>query len=161
MSVLELLLLIAPVAIIVLLCFISWQIWQVSSKQPQMDLELTLDFSDQIQEIQNAAKHYADVSAVVSMVRQIDELDDDAVAQLKSYPKKVQAAAWIGLINNLGLDLQKAQKNLSDAHQRKGIYTSVYEIGAARRSCQKHVDDVRAKLDAAVAASGHYGLHTV
>ncbi len=123
--------------------------------------EVSIDLTSQIAQIERASAHHADVSAVVSMVREIEKLDEDAVALLQNYPKAIQAAAWLHLINLLGADLQVAQQELSNANRSKGGFSRANgfygDINAARRGCQQHVDNLRAKLDAASKQSGQAG----
>lgn len=146
--------------IVVLLVVIALILWK--GRTTHLRAQLSIGLGDQITELQRAAEHHADVSAVVSMVRQLDEMDEDAVALLGSYPESVRAAAWLHYINRLGSDLQAAQQRLSDAHQHEGAYAHFYgDITTARQSCQQHVDDVRAKLDKAIELSGHIRLQAV
>lgn len=137
--------------------------WRKGMSKVSPVAEVTIDLSYQIEQLKRAAEHYADVSAVVAMVTQLHELDNDAIERLKSYPETVQAAAWLHYVNVLGSDLQAAQKLLSEAHQGKWHYEG-YGSSAlveARKTCQQHVDEVRAKLDAAIRASGRTGLRAV
>ena len=140
--------------IVWLLGAIAWLLWSYCNAK--MQVLLPVEPSRQIDELKAAAQHYADVSAVVEMMRQLDELDEDAVALLKSYPETVRAAAWLHYTNVLGADLQHAQKQLSMAHQTYQRADS-HNVKAA----QAHVDSVRAKLDHAVQLSGQSGLHAI
>ena len=117
--------------------------------------KVSIDLSGQIEQLRQAAEHHADVSAVVEMVRQLDEMDDDAIALLQSYPASVRAATWLHAINLLGSDLQAAQQQLSDAH------TSSHAPQATIDHRQRRVDSLRAKLDQAIKASGYTGMHVV
>lgn len=113
----------------------------------------TVDLENHINRLKCAAEHYVDVSAVVTMMSQLDKMDKDALALLVSYPEAVRAAALLHYVNCLGADLQAAQRHLSNAHQEKGKYSSgagfFGNIANARHECQSHVDDIRAKLDVA------------
>ena len=132
---------------VILLGVIAWLLWRY--RNAKMQVLLPVELSRQIDELKAAAQHYADVSAVVEMMRQLDELDEDAVALLKSYPETVRATAWLHYTNVLGADLQHAQKQLSMAHQTYQRADS-HSVKAA----QAHVDSVRAKLDHAIKLSG-------
>lgn len=117
---------------------------------PTLDLTLSAQFDEAIERLGRAVQHHADVSAVVEMVRQLDA-DPDALELLKSYPETVRAAAWLHYINTLGADLQHAQKSLSNAHTGR---TQYYNQQGGIDARQKDVDAIRAKLDAAIKASG-------
>lgn len=116
-----------------------------------------VDLTAPLAEIERALSHHTDVSAVVQMVRQIDELDEDAMELLKSYPENVRAAAWLHRINCLGADLQAAQQKLSDSHQGKGSYSSVMltttSLDAHRKRNQELVDEISNKLNSAIETS--------
>lgn len=163
MSALELSLSAAVIVIIVLLGIIAWQLYRNTRVSLAVYPQLSLDLSNQLQQLKEAAEHYADVSAVVTMMRQLDELDEDALELIKSYPETVRAAALLHYINILGSDLQVAQQSLSNAHTGKDAwYHSGYNSPAAMlEGRQKHVDTIRAKLDAAVKLSGQSGLRAV
>lgn len=124
----------------------------------KFDLGLSTQVEEALQQVYLAISHHADVSAVVEMVRQI-EADPDVLELIKSYPETVRAAAWLHYINTLGADLQQAQKHLSDAHQGKVNY-GIDKAGVIELA-QQHVDTVRAKLHAAIKASGQSGLRPV
>lgn len=117
---------------------------------------VVIDLTPQIQQLQAAVEHHADVSAVVAMVRQLDALDENALTLIKSYPETVRAAAWLHYINTLGADLQHAQQQLSAAHQ---MYRRADSINV--EAAQAHVDSIRDKLDRAVELSGQTGLRVV
>jgi len=121
----------------------------------------TTNFENHLEHVMASTAHAAEVSAVLGLMKQLDD-QPDSLALIQSYPETVRAAAWLHYINRLGSDLQYAQKQLSDAHQRKGSYSSPYaDIDRLRNACQQHVDSVRAKLDRAIAASGQVGLRKV
>lgn len=102
-----------------------------------------------------AVEHHVDVSAVVSLIRQIEQ-HPDALEQLRHYPETVRAAAWLHYINCLGADLQAAQSELSRMQQTYSPRVS-YVTDA-----QEKVDAIRSKLDAAIMASGQkFGPHAV
>jgi hypothetical protein len=126
---------------------------------PKFDLALKAQVDEAIRQIDRATSHYTDVSAVVEMVRQLDA-DPDVLELIKSYPETVRTAAWLHYINALGADLQAAQKSLSRAHQR--MDTSLLGNQESFIASRQHeVDVIRAKLDAAIAASGQSGLRPV
>ena len=106
------------------------------------------DMSTQIDELKAAAQHHMEVSSVVAMVRQLNELEPDALKQLKSYPQAVRAAAMLHYTNQLGADLREAHKRLSRAHGYDGYGWENQQVTA-----QAHVDSLQAKLDAAIARS--------
>lgn len=107
-----------------------------------------VDMSTQIDELKAAAQHHMEVSSVVAMVRQLNELDPDALEQLRSYPQAVRAAAMLHYTNQLGADLREAHKRLSRAHGHVG-----YGWANQQANAQAHVDSLQAKLDAAIARS--------
>jgi hypothetical protein len=121
-----------------------------------VSFELTLekDIDEALARLGAGIKHHATVSAVLALMDQIEE-HPDAIERLKEYPETVRAAAWLHYINRLGADLQHAQNRLSAAHQSQTnyAYTDVHKQNAIN-TAQNHVKDVRAKLDAAIAASG-------
>ncbi len=102
-----------------------------------------------------AVRHHVDVNAVVEMIRQMDAMDTDALELLKQYPATVQAAAWTHYIDTLGESLVVAQNNLRNNHDWYGANDRM------TMSSQQTVDAIRAKLDAAVKASGQTGLRAV
>lgn len=94
-----------------------------------------------------ASRQYADVNAVVEMIRQIAEGDADAVELLKQYPESVRAAAWLHYINTLGSSLQSAQNELSsdlEYHNPNGVIVMATEA---------KVHAIRNMLNTAIAAS--------
>ena len=99
--------------------------------------------------IKDESTHAVHVSAVLGLMEQLEN-NPDALQLIKSYPETVVAASWLHYINILGADLQKAQEHLSRTHRSGG---GEYYIKPA----QQHVDNLRAKLDAAVKASGQSG----
>lgn len=143
--------------IVALLAVIAVLLWGVLKKRPQA--QFLVQLNDEVARLQRAAEHHADVSAVVAMMRQLDELDEDAVELLERYPESVRAAAWLHYINRLGADLQAAQQRLSNAHQGTGPFANYYsgDLPGLQKKCQQHVDDLRAKLDKAIELSGQTG----
>ena len=125
-------------------------------RKPVAPPEFTVvDSVDTINKLQQAAEHYADVSAVVSMVRQLNELDDVAIEQLKQYPEAVQAAALIHYINCLGAALQAEQSKLEENFRCNRPELAKWNRG--------RIDELRKLLDEAVAMSKQTnpGLHVV
>lgn len=148
--------------IVGLLILIAVLLWRKSVAKTGPDIIFHME--DQVLRLERAAAHYADVSAVVAMVKQLKELDEDSVALLNSYPRSVVAAAWLARINYLGADVRAAQKQLSDANQGKGGFAHMYgtRLSDARLACRRHVEEVQALLDTAVASSKQAGgLHSV
>ncbi|HEX7484450.1 MAG TPA: hypothetical protein VF281_04865 [Candidatus Saccharimonadales bacterium] len=115
---------------------------------------LNTNVEEVLERVGKGVKHHADVSAVLALMDQIEE-HPDAIKRLQEYPEMVRAAAWLHYINCLGADLQSAQNRLSAAHRATTDhhFTETYKQNAIT-TAQKHVNDVRAKLDAAIAASG-------
>lgn len=146
---------VASGVLVLALCTVIWLLSRILHQLS--DGVAIVDLTPQINQLRQAAEHYTDVSAVVAMIHQLDELDHDARLKLESYPEVVRAAAWLHYINTLGSDLQAAQMKLSDAHQGKDHWAIVIgvhnqeELIAAR---QQHVDNLRAKLDKAIELSG-------
>ena len=166
MGALELSLYIAVIVIIALLGVIAWQLYRNTRVNLAVYPQLSMDLSDQIQQLKEATEHFVDVSAVVIMMRQLDELDEDALELIKSYPETVRAAALLHYVNVSGADLQAAQKSLSRAHQGQDQWYSYGGVGVSSQSHliqarQQHVDTIRAKLDHAIELSGHTGLRAV
>lgn len=124
----------------------------------QVDVQLSAGIDEAITRLGQATQHYVDVNAVVAMVRQLDE-HPDALELIKSYPESVRAAAWLHCINTLGSSLQEAQSQLAQKNKMRGQFGGTWE-GDVKRA-QRYVDDIRAKLDAAVSASGHSGIRSV
>lgn len=147
------------VAVVALLVVIAVLLWKNLERHPQV--RLSFELQEQINLLRRAAEHYTNVSAVVAMLQQLDELDEDAVVLLSRYPQSVRAAAWLHYINCLGSDLQLAQQQLSDAHQGVGRYSRANgfysSLPDAREDCQTQVNDLRAKLDEAIKLSGQSG----
>ncbi len=94
-------------------------------------------------------QHHMAVSAVVEMIRQLDTAEPDALKALEQYPEQVRAAAWVHYINTLGASLKEAQDYLAYCHK---TYRS--PGSPTIREAQTKVDSLRARLDAAVEASG-------
>lgn len=117
-----------------------------------------VDLTPQIKQIQAAASHYADVSAVVAMIRQLDELDEDAVELLGEYRDQVVAATWLHWINHLAAALQKAQEELATALTPGGY---VYYSSEKIQSLQQRVQTLRTLLTKAYADSGKSHLRVV
>lgn len=153
MSVIEILLI--GVLWVLLLIFGALVVLIRKQANPTLDLSLSTQVSEAIQEIDRAISHHVDVSAVAEMVRQLDA-DPDVLELIKSYPETVRAAAWLHYINTLGADLQHAQKGLSKAH---ALYSNPQSPSTIQ--AQANVDAIRAKLDAAIKASGQSGLRPV
>ena len=108
---------------------------------------IDVDMTSQIEQLRAAAQHHVEVSSVVAMVRQLEELEPDAIELLRSYPQSVRAAAMLHYTSALGSDLRAAHTQLSRMHQNGPVWQK--EQAAA----QAHVDALQAKLDAAVARS--------
>jgi hypothetical protein len=117
---------------------------------------LNTNIKEVLEQVGSDVKHVADVSAVLSLMDQI-EGQPDVIERLQEYPETVRAAAWIHYINCLGNDLRQAQLVLSHLHQKP--YTDWYTGDHRAKDqevelAQSHVNGIRAKLDAAIAASG-------
>lgn len=143
--------LIALGLIVILLVIITVQLRHRTRPTLQAD-EAGAAFERALQVLGETTGHYADVSAVLAMVRQIDEMDEDAVRLLESYPDSVRAAAWLHYINNLGAALQAEQDNLRRNFQ-------VYGNGMG---VEERIRELRSKLDDAIAQSRQTGsLRTI
>ncbi len=129
---------------------------QLIRNRKSTQVQLSINLTNQIQRLEAAAQHHADVSAVVTMIQQLDELDEDVLELIKSYPETVRAAAWLHYVNVLGSDLQAAQLALSKVHRDHSDPN-----GPTIKAAQTKVDAIRVKLDKAIAASGQSGLHIV
>jgi uncharacterized protein YoxC len=140
---------VALVVIGFLLIVIFLTLWRMR-KTPVVVGITVPGLDDQVNGLLNTIRQAADVSVVLSMIKQIQDMDEDALALLESYPASLRAAAWLHRINCLGADLQAAQQQLSDAHQGKGVYYAVRDRSAAIAQCQAHVNDLSAKLDWAI-----------
>ncbi len=144
-------------AILGALILIGWLLVYVARRQGRrvdltFDPQLTAELKKVIDEIGQAARHHADVSAVVELVRQLDA-DPDALELIKSYPETVRAAAWLHYINQLGVALQAAQVKLQKAHDGELDALYSYSHREAVTDQQQRVDNLRTKLDAAITAS--------
>ncbi len=116
--------------------------------------QVAIDASAVLREIELATRHYVDVSAVVEMVQQLEELDENALERLKSYPESVRAAAWLHYINQLGSALQHAQADLNQSY----VVSSLATLQTQRKA---KVDELRSLLDKAILQSGQTGLRVV
>jgi YesN/AraC family two-component response regulator len=105
-----------------------------------------------------ALEHHADVSAVVALIKGLDA-DPDALEKIKEFPEKVRATSWLHYINLLGVDLKAAQEHLSREH--RSTYGSSSFKASMVSSAQTEVNSIRAKLDAAIEASGMSRVHAV
>lgn len=142
--------------IILLLIVAVTLLANLARKSRTVTYVLSLDptFREQVAEIGNGVRHYADVSAVLGLLEQIEERPE-VVERLREYSETIRTAAWLHYFDRLGHDLQQAQKSLSDAHQSTlGFGYASYDKEQAIKRAQQHVDNLRAKLDAAIAASG-------
>lgn len=146
-------LLVLLVNIILILVLI---LMQLIRNRKSTQIQLSVDLTNLIQRLEAATRHHADVSAVVTMIQQLDELDEDVLELIRSYPETVRAAAWLHYVNVLGSDLQAAQLALSKAHRNHSDPN-----GLTIKSAQAKVDAIRVKLDKAIAASGQCGPHIV
>jgi hypothetical protein len=167
MNIVELLMQYSPIVVIALLAVIAAILLIIALKPVRQNQvrPLTVDavaLGEAVDRIKVEAHHAADVSAVLKLMEQLDG-QPDALELIKSYPKTVQAAAWLHYINTLGASLQAAQVRLQQAHD--GTYNASDYGHVTRPSVidteQKRVDTIRAKLDAAIVASGQFGLHSV
>ena len=135
----------------------------VKRRKPTTVVLDTTGFTAELDRIMKSTAHAAEVSAVLGLMKDLEDYPD-ALALIAEYPKTVQAAAWMHGINQLGSDLQAAQTMLSHAHQQTGPYApgKFYgNLAASQEAQQRHVDNVQAKLDAAVVASGGSHLRPV
>lgn len=152
----ETILLVLLFVAVVALFVIAVLLYKLLKRQQVTQYELSLDprFTKQIADLGKSARHYADVSAVLGLMDQITE-HPDVINKLREYPETVRAAAWIHCINRLGGDLQDAQDSLSIVHKNPDYHHGgpSGKKGAIDRA-QAHVDGIRTKLDAAIAASG-------
>jgi hypothetical protein len=140
---------VALVVISFLLCAIFATLWRM--RRTPVVVGITVPGLDnQVNRLLDTIRQAADVSVVLSMVKQIQDMDEDALALLESYPASLRAAAWLHRINCLGSDLKAAQQQLSDAHQGQGMYYTMRDRTAAVADCQAHVNDLSAKLDWAI-----------
>ena len=143
--------------IIVLLLVAVTLLANLARRPRTVTYELGVDptFRQQVAEIGKGVRHYADVSAVLGLLEQIEERPD-IVERLREYPETVRAAAWLHYIDRLGHDLQQAQQVLSSEHQTDPSRYYNREAGKKTRinNAQEHVNSLRVKLDAAIAASG-------
>ena len=146
------------VAIVVLLVVAISLLAALVRRPRTITYELSLDptFREQIEALGQSARQHVDINAIVTLISQIEEQPDDVLEQLREYPATVQAAAWLHYIDRLGADLQQAQQKLSDVHQDAPHRYVGGEDGKQShvRQAQQHVDNLRAKLDTAVKASG-------
>lgn len=146
------LLVVAVVALLVIAVLLS----KLLKRQQVTQYELALDprFTAQVANLGNSIRHHADVSAVLGLMDQISE-HPDVIERLREYPEAVRAAAWIHCIDRLGGDLQHAQDSLSSTHKGPDYH---YGGPSGKKSAidraQAHVNSIRVKLDAAIAASG-------
>jgi|GEM_PF-6403519 len=115
---------------------------------------INTNIKEVLEKVGGDVRHVADVSAILSLMDQIEE-QPDVIERLQEYPETVRAAVWIHYINCLGNDLRQAQLVLSEAHQAQTnyVFTDAHKQNAINNA-QNHVKDLRAKLDAAIAASG-------
>ena len=150
--------LVAVVAITILLAVIAIAlvvlVLRRTAIQPAARID-TLSLMDAVKKIRDEAQHYADVSAVVELVRQLDA-DPDALELIKTYPATVQAAARLHYINSLGADAKVAHDYLSNMHHS---YSS-HEAGPTV-TAQKKVDAIHAKIEVAVKASGQGRIRAI
>ena len=122
--------------------------------QVQLTVEAEQRLRAVIDEIEANTRHYADVSAVVAMVRQINN-DPELLDELRSYPEEVSATAWLHYINVLGSTLQTLQN-------REGEVLKAYSPSSSdAKHAQNNVKAAREKLDEAIEASGLSGLRVV
>jgi hypothetical protein len=144
--------------IVVLLAIAVFLLIAIMRRPATVTYELSLDptFREQVEALGQSAQRHFDINAVVELISQIEQQPDDIVERLRNYPATVQAAAWLHYTDRLGADLQQAQQKLSDAHQLDGNRIGGGEATKQNwiQREQQHVNNLRAKLDAAVKASG-------
>ena len=145
------------VIIAILLAFIVILLAVIAFGQPHphYDEQVAIDASAILREVQLATRHYVDVSAVVAMVQQNEEMNEDARERLSSYPQQVSAAAWLHYINTLGQALQNAQTEFAQS------YIGQAHTAATRQHRQAKVEELRVLLDRAIELSGQTGLRVV
>lgn len=154
--------LVAIVVVIVLLAVIATSI---KKQQIIAYVEPSSAAEAQITQLKEAANHYTDVSAVVAILNQLGQMDNDALERLKSYPETARAAALLHYVSILESDLEAAQESLSRAHtgkDRSYSYSHINSQSELINERQQHVNNLRDKLDEAVKLSGlQSGLRAV
>jgi hypothetical protein len=146
------LLLVAVVALIVIAVLLS----KLLKRQQVTQYELTLDprFTKQIADLGKSVRHHADISAILGIMDKLTE-DPTAIERLREYPETVRAALWLHYVKCLGDDLRQAQDELSRVHQARDYeFHGPSGKNSAIVTAQAHIDGIRKKLDAAIAASG-------
>ena len=144
--------------LVVLLLVLVAALLVKAQRQPRIfEMQIGIDpqLEEQVRRINDGVRHNIDVSAILEMFTQIEQFSDEDRARLESYPETVRAAAWLHYINGLGRDLQHAQDELSQIN-RGPDHNFFLSGGKAEtiKAAQLHVDGLRTKLDAAIAASG-------
>jgi len=128
-------------------------------RRPQINTGLVFDLApiDEIlEQIAAATAHYADVSAVLETVHQLEELGEDAIERLMTYPEQVRAASIMYRADQLG----RAINALSvAATNERTQHSPGYEQRAAALDTQ--VERLQKALDALVTLSGGKSLHAV
>ena len=122
---------------------------------PHYDEQVAIDASAILREVELATRHYVNVSAVVEMVQQLEELDEGALERLKLYPESVRAAAWLHLIDQLGQALRDAQTEFAQS------YIGQAHTAATRQHRKEKVEELRAMLDRAIELSVQTDLRVV
>lgn len=150
------------VGILIVLIVIFVALWRRNHMMARPLAVDSVSLASALEQIKEASAHAASVSAVLSLMDQLED-NPDALELIKSYPETVRAAAWLHYINILGADLQAAQVQLSHAHRGTGPYQhySPTSLQQFRMDCQDQVNIIRGKLDAAIKASGQTGLRPV
>lgn len=123
-----------------------------ANNQPNVLTVDTVSLTEAVQRITNASAHAAQVSAVLSLVEQLEE-HPDALERIREYPQLVVAATRVHYVNTLGSDLQYAQDQLSKAHRGQLNARYSYDRNRAIKAEQALVDALQAKLETAEAAT--------
>lgn len=142
------------IAILLALIVILLAVIAFGQVHPHYEEQVAIDASAILREVELATRHYVNVSAVVEMVQQLEELDENALERLKSYPESVRAAAWLHYINQLGSALQHVQADLNQSY----VVSSLATLQTQRKA---KVDELRSLLDKAILQSGQTGLRVV
>ena len=126
------------IAIVGLLAVIAFR------REPQGEVVLGFDIEAMIADIEEAAAHHADISAVIELVRQLDESPASAEA-LADYPASVAAAALAHRADQLGHMIQFDQQEALRHEERDSAHSA--------DRCLKRAAELQKQLEALPAAA--------
>lgn len=137
----------------------DWQFWTIVGTLVVIAL-LLVDrrkatvggLDDALDHLNQEAKHYVQVNAVLALVEQFEERPE-LIANLQDYSRQVVAAALLTRVNAIGNDIKVAQRELSE--REKQYANQLIDISTVNTQKQR-VDELYKQLHAADQVAQQY-----